>query len=152
MGGKTDGDTDTSSYLDIAAFIKSNGASPKQDLKELWKRTVFNIAGSNTDNHLRNHGFLLANQGWRLSPMYDVNPNIYGNALSLNISTDDSSANFDLAVETAQYYYVDIRDAKNMVENIKKTVSENWRTLASGYGLSRSAINRMEPAFIMEYK
>jgi len=151
MLGKTDGDADGVSYLDIAAFIKSNGASPKQDLKELWRRIVFNMAVSNTDDHLRNHGFLLMKNGWTLSPMYDVNPNIYGNTLSLNVNMDDSSISFELAIETAQYYDIGLNDAKNTVEEIQKTVNKNWRTLALNYGLSRSAINRMESAFAMGY-
>lgn len=80
MLGKTDGasGSDGTSYLDIASFIKSNGAAPNKDLKELWKRIVFNMAVSNTDDHLRNHGFLLTSDGWRLSPLYDVNPSLYG--------------------------------------------------------------------------
>jgi len=147
MLGKTDGDTDGISYLDIAAFIKSNGASPKQDLKELWKRIVFNMAVSNTDDHLRNHGFLLTKNGWTLSPMYDVNPNIYGNTLSLNVSTDDNSISFTLAIDTAQYYDININDAESTVEEIQKTISKNWRILASNYGLSRNTISRMEAAF-----
>jgi len=150
--GKTDGDTDGLSYLDIAAFIKSNGASPKQDLEELWKRIVFNMAVSNTDDHLRNHGFILKNHGWVLSPMFDVNPNIYGNTLSLNVSNNDSSINFELSIETARYYGIGIQDAKAIVESIRKTVSDNWRLLAGAHNLSREAINRMEPAFAMEYK
>jgi serine/threonine-protein kinase HipA len=151
--GKTDGEgAEGVSYLDIATFIKSNGASPEQDLRELWKRVVFNMAVSNTDDHLRNHGFLLAENGWTLSPMYDVNPNIYGNALSLNVSTDDSSVNFELAIETAKYYEVSLDEAKNTVAEISRIVSENWREVAEEYGLGRSAISRMEPAFAMEYK
>jgi len=151
--GKTDGEgAEGTSYLDIAAFIKSNGASPEQDLRELWKRVVFNMAVSNTDDHLRNHGFLLAENGWTLSPMYDVNPNIYGNALSLNVSTDDSSVNFELAIETAKYYDVSLDEAKSIVAEISGIVSENWRSVAGEYGLSRSSISRMEPAFAMEYK
>ena len=147
--GKTDGDdTADVSYLDIASFIKSNGASPKQDLKELWKRVVFNMAVSNTDDHLRNHGFLLADNGWSLSPMYDVNPNIYGNSLSLNISSDDNAIDFDLAAETARYYNIDSREAESLIADIRKTVSGNWRAIAANYGLSRSAINNMEPAFV----
>ena len=68
--GKTDGASaaDGSSYLDLAAFIRANGASPRQDLAELWKRIVFSMAVSNTDDHLRNHGFLLTPTGWRLAP------------------------------------------------------------------------------------
>ena len=151
--GKTDGDgAESVSYLDMAAFIKSNGASPKQDLKELWRRIVFNMAVSNTDDHLRNHGFLLTDNGWTLSPQYDVNPNIYGNALSLNVSTDDNAINFDLAVETAEYYDIGLQDAKNTVADIKIIVSNEWRIIAAGYGLSRTVVNRMEPAFKMEYK
>jgi len=150
--GKTDGDTDDVSYLDIASFIKANGATPKQDLEELWKRIVFNMAVSNTDDHLRNHGFILKETGWTLSPMYDVNPNIYGNALSLNVSRDDNSIRFDLAIETAQYYGIDPQDAQTSVKRIQKTVSDNWRQLAADCSLSRDAINRMEPAFAMKYK
>ena len=151
--GKTDGvGAEGVSYLDIATFIKSNGASPKEDLRELWKRIVFNMAVSNTDDHLRNHGFILTKYGWTLSPMYDVNPNIYGDSLSLNVSTDDNTIDFELALETARYYDVGMEDAKNIVADIQKIVFENWQTLAVNYGLSRSEISRMEPAFAMEYK
>ena len=85
--GKTDGASaaDGSSYLDIAAFIKSYGAQPKKDLGELWKRIVFNMAVTNTDDHLRNHAFILTDKGWILSPLYDVNPVPYGDELSLSL-------------------------------------------------------------------
>ena len=150
---KTDGDgADNVSYLDLAYFIKANGAFPKQDLEELWKRLVFNIAVSNNDDHLRNHGFLLSKNGWTLSPQFDVNPNIYGNTLSLNVTSDNNAASFELALETAEYYGVDMRSAENTLADIKKTVTQNWRVLAADYGLSRGAIDRMEPAFKMEYK
>ncbi len=82
----------------------TDGASPREDLTELWKRVVFSIAVSNTDDHLRNHGFLLTDGGWRLSPMYDVNPSIYGNSLSLAISREDAAMDFELAIDTAKYY------------------------------------------------
>ena len=148
--GKIDGDdAEGTSYLDIASFIKSNGAFPKQDLYELWRRIVFSIAVSNTDDHLRNHGFLLTDYGWTLSPMYDVNPTIYGNTLFLNINTHDNSAKFDLALETAEFYDIDINNARTAASDIRKTVQENWRTLAVDYKLSKIAIDRMEPAFSM---
>ena len=121
-------------------------------MAELWKRIIFSIAISNTDDHLRNHGFLLTDCGWTLSPLFDVNPTIYGDSLSLNISTSDSSANFDLALETAEYYNLTLPDAKTIVAEMQHIVSENWRTLAKKYGLSRSAIQYMEPAFDMRYK
>jgi serine/threonine-protein kinase HipA len=151
--GKTDGDgAESASYLDMASFIKSNGASPIQDLKELWKRIVFNMAVSNTDDHLRNHGFLLTEHGWKLSPMYDVNPNIYGNTLSLNVSADDNSISFDLAVKMAKYYEIGANDAKKTVADIMGTVLRNWRDLAADYGLNKDAADRMAPAFAPEYK
>jgi len=146
--GRTDGDgADETSYLDIASFIKSNGSLPREDLRELWNRIVFNMAVSNTDDHLRNHGFLLTENGWVLSPMYDVNPNIYGNTLSLSVSPGDNSISFDLAVETAQYYEVGLREAKNTVSEITRRISENWKEIAAGYGLSKNDITRMKPAF-----
>ena len=146
--GKSDGSGALgSSYLDIVSFIKSNGASPKKDLTELFRRIVFNIAVSNTDDHLRNHGFLLGKQGWTLSPQYDVNPDIYGDCLSLNISADDNSLNFELAVETSEYYEIKTKDARVIVSEIQKTVAENWRSLAAVHGLSKNAVSYMEPAF-----
>ena len=151
--GKTDGEgAEDAGYLDIASFVKSRGASPKQDLRELWRRIVFNMAVSNTDDHLRNHGFLLTDRGWTLSPAYDVNPNIYGNRLSLNVNMDDNLISFASALETAEFYEIDIRDAENTVSGIKSTVRDNWRPLASFYGLSSGAISRMAPAFDMEFK
>ncbi len=89
--GKSDGAnaTDGSGYLDIAGVIRKNSMMPKKDLQELWRRIVFNMAVSNTDDHLRNHGFIMGKEGWQRSPMYDVNPNIYGDSLSLNVDTDN---------------------------------------------------------------
>ena len=145
--GKTDGDHDAS-YLDIASFIRANGATPQKDLKELWKRVVFNMAVSNVDDHLRNHGFLLGPKGWELSPLYDVNPSMYGNALSLNVSQYDGSIDFDLALQTAECYDIAYADAQQYIKETKEIVDRNWRTLAANYGLSRSEIERMEPAFM----
>src|SRR5574344_499845 len=91
--GKTDEDSSSTgtSYLDIADFIKSNSVHAQKDLKELWKRILFNVLVSNTDDHLRNHGFLLENNGWSLAPLFGAKPNPDGKFLSLNISHDDNS-------------------------------------------------------------
>ena len=144
--GKTDGD-DTAGYLDLVSFIKANGCAPKKDLVELFARVVFSIAVSNTDDHLRNHGFLLSNDGWRLSPMFDVNPNIYGNTMALNINGYDNTMDFELVKDTAQYYGISSVEAADIILSTKKTVADNWRKQAEGYRLSRSAIRDMEPAF-----
>ena len=84
----------------------ANAATPKKDIQELWKRIVFSMAVSNTDDHFRNHGFILEEKGWVLSPMYDVNPDIYGEFLSLNVDEDNSAIDFDLAIEAAPYYEI----------------------------------------------
>ena len=147
--GKTDGASaaDGTSYLDIAAFIKSYGAQPKQDLIELWKRIVFNMAVSNTDDHLRNHAFIFTENGWRLSPLYDVNPVPYGDELSLNVDEADNRINIDLAIETAVRFGISRTDATNDAKDILVIVRENWEKLATAYGLSRRLIEEMRPAF-----
>lgn len=104
--GKNDGANaaDSSSYLEIVSFIKKYGAEPKKDLLELWRRIVFNMAVSNTDDHLRNHGFILKNEGWTLSPLYDVNPNEDGDSLSLNVDEYNNLIDFGLALSVAGWF------------------------------------------------
>ena len=149
MLGKQDGAgaSDGSGYLDIAAFLKANGANPQGDLLELWKRIVFNMAVSNTDDHFRNHGFLLEKEGWVLSPLYDVNPDIYGDYLSLNIDSAYSAIDFDLAIDAARYYGIKEKLAVQTVQDIRETVKANWQSLAKKYRISRGEIERMSPAF-----
>ena len=151
--GKTDGASaaDGTSYLDMAAFIKSYGAQPKQDLIELWKRIVFNMAVTNTDDHLRNHAFILTGQGWMLSPLYDVNPVPYGDELSLNVDEEDNSISIELAVSVAVRFGISETAAKGYAKDILTTVRENWEKTASGYGLSRRQIEEMRPAFSVCY-
>lgn len=152
--GKTDGASaaDGSSYLDIAAFIKSYGAQPKKDLGELWKRIVFNMAVTNTDDHLRNHAFILTDKGWILSPLYDVNPVPYGDELSLNVDEEDNSISIDLAVQTAVRFGISESDAEAQAEEILKIVRDNWEKTATGYGLTRRQIEEMRPAFSACYE
>ncbi len=149
MLGKTDGASaaDGTSYLELVSFLKANGANPKADLIELWKRIVFNMAVSNTDDHLRNHGFVLTKTGWRLSPLYDVNPVPEGNELSLCVNEYDPTISVELAVETARYYGISETEAENMAAEILQTVRTKWEQLAVFHGLSRGAIEQMRPAF-----
>lgn len=107
---------------------------------------------SNTDDHLRNHGFLLTPKGWRLSPMYDVNPDIYGEMLSLNVDESNSIIDVELAIETAKFYGLSIKEAKCIAEDMKMTVIENWESIAAEYGLSRDEREYMRPAFTEAYK
>ena len=146
--GRTDGDNNATecSYLDLAQFIIQHGASPNEDLEELWRRIVFNIAISNTDDHLRNHGFLLTPQGWKLSPAYDINPNPGGHGLALNISTSDNSLNIDLALSVAPQFRVKMPQAKETVTKIGRIVS-HWREIALKLKIHRAEIENMTPAF-----
>ena len=147
--GKTDGmaAAEGVSYLDLAEFIRANGAQPKQDLEELWRRIVFNMAVSNTDDHLRNHGFLLTANGWFISPMYDVNPVPEGNVLALNVTDTDNSISFDLAIETASFYGLSKDKGSHIVNQTVSLVKENAEAIAHHYGIKRSEFDRIRPAF-----
>ena len=150
MLGKVDGASahDGTSYLEIADFIIKNGAKPKGDLTELWKRIVFNMAVSNTDDHLRNHGFILSKNGWRLSPAYDMNPNPAGEGLALNVSENDNSIDINLALSTHKFYQLEKDEAEKIASEICLAVSRNWEKTASKQGISRIMIELMRPAFV----
>ncbi len=149
MLGKTDGASaqDGASYLDIASFLRANGVSPKEDLLELWKRIVFNMAITNSDDHLRNHGFLLQRGGWRLSPLYDVNPVPYGDTLALNIDANDNAISLELAIDSAPYYGLTKDLAESLAKGILSAIKQNWERLAKSNGLSHGAVENMRPAF-----
>ena len=107
------------------------------------------MAVSNTDDHFRNHGFILEKSGWKLSPLYDVNPDIYGNYLSLNVNSEESDLDFELAIRTSAYYGLDEKKAKEIVNEIAENVRDNWKIIAQKYGINRSEIERMRPAFMI---
>ena len=134
------------SYLEIAEFIKFSGASNKEDLHQLWRRIVFNIAISNTDDHLRNHGFILTGKGWRLSPAFDVNPSIDKTGLALNIDTDSNALDFDLAYSVGEYFMLDTEGMDKILQEVKSGV-EGWRKLALAIGITKSEQDRMSAAF-----
>ncbi len=152
--GKLDGASaaDGTSYLDIVSFINSYGAKPKADLLELWKRIVFNMAVSNTDDHLRNHAFIYTKNGWVLSPLYDVNPVPYGEDLSINVNETDNTISIDLAIDTAPHFGIDETEAKKLADEIISVVKNNWEKLAQKYGIPRGKIEDMRDAFKECYK
>jgi serine/threonine-protein kinase HipA len=135
------------SYLDLAEFIMRNGAAVTEDLAELWRRIVFNICVSNTDDHLRNHGFLLApNEGWRLAPAYDMNPNPQGKGLTLNIAGNDNRLDLDLALEVANSFRLTLSDAERQMAVIRGAVGQ-WRLMAAQKRLSKTEQDDMASAF-----
>lgn len=148
--GYSDG-ADTSigvSYLELVDFIIKNGANVTNDLKQLWKRIVFSICVSNTDDHLRNHGFLLTEKGWLLSPAYDINPVETGSGLKLNISEDDNALDLELALQVAPYFRIDNNEAKRIIAKVLDIIS-NWRNVANKYNISRLEQENKANAFII---
>jgi serine/threonine-protein kinase HipA len=143
--GYSDG-AESVSYLNLAEFIMQNGANVKDDLEELWRRIVFNISVKNTDDHLRNHGFLLTPQGWMLSPAFDVNPVYHGRGLTLNISETDNSLDFDLASSVAKYFRVSANKATTIISKVKQAASK-WRKVSKTYNIPAGEQDLMAQAF-----
>lgn len=139
MLGYNDGQDheDGISYLELVEFLQNNGARVNQDLEELWRRIVFSICVSNTDDHLRNHGFMLSEDGWVLSPAYDINPVETGAGLKLNISDQDNSLELDLAMEVHEFFRLSEKGAHTIIKNVKNAV-RNWRKLANKFGISKA--------------
>jgi serine/threonine-protein kinase HipA len=131
--GRSDGEPGAS-YLDIAGFIMQQGSNADTNLEELWRRIVFSIAVKNTDDHLRNHGFMLHQGGWKLSPAYDINPVPHGNGLTLNISSADNSLDYGLALSVANYFRVNTEKAETIIDGVKKVVSD-WRKTAKHFNI-----------------
>jgi len=135
------------SYLEIAEFIMRHGATPQADLAELWRRIVFNICVSNTDDHLRNHGFILATkEGWRLSPAYDMNPNPQGDGLTLNITENDNRLDLGLALEVAESFHLELSHAQELLEVVCHAVKQ-WRQVATRQKISKMEQEKMALAF-----
>jgi serine/threonine-protein kinase HipA len=144
-------DNETRSYLEIVDALRQHGAAPKADMEALWRRVVFNILISNTDDHLRNHGFLYAGQeGWRLSPAYDLNPvptDMKPRILATAINEEDNTASLALAMEVAGYFDLDAAKAREVAVQVGKAVSK-WRDEAAQHGLTKAEIDRMASAFV----
>ncbi|WP_282036292.1 type II toxin-antitoxin system HipA family toxin [Saccharicrinis aurantiacus] len=152
MLGYNDGQdhNDGASYLELVEFIQNQGANIANDLEQLWRRIVFSICVSNTDDHLRNHGFLLTEKGWILSPAYDINPVETGTGLKLNISDDDNSLDFDLALEVSQFFRLTDERANEILQEVKSAISQ-WRAIATKYNISRNEQELKAMAFKDNY-
>jgi serine/threonine-protein kinase HipA len=142
--------TSTASYLDIVDVIENFGANVDKDLQQLWRRIVFNISVSNTDDHLRNHGFLLTEKGWKLSPAYDLNPSIDKNGLALNIDMDDNALNFELAMSVGGFFRLSESEMDNIIKEVLSVV-RGWKSAAKQIGISNREQLLMESAFNTDY-
>jgi serine/threonine-protein kinase HipA len=145
-------DQEPRSYLEIAEVIRRFGAKTRADLAELWRRMVFNILISNTDDHLRNHGFLYAGGGgWTLSPAYDLNPvpvEVKPRFLSTAIGEDpnDTTASLVLAMEVAEYFDLGEEEARSTASEVAQ-VTRQWADRAQEMGIPGTEINLISSAF-----
>jgi len=143
-------DRETRSYFELADALRQHGAAPRADMQDLWRRIVFSVLISNTDDHLRNHGFLYQDQdGWRLAPAYDLNPvpvDIKPRVLTTAISEDDTTASLDLALGVAEYFELTPAEARVIAGQVGIAVGR-WRAEAAALGLARTDIDRMASAF-----
>lgn len=136
----------TPSYLEIADFIQNKCVNITANLHQLWRRIVFNIAISNTDDHLRNHGFVLTDAGWELSPAYDINPSVDKDGLAMNIDTDDNTLDYGLAKSVGAYYRLSDGEMDAIINEVMAAVSQ-WRSVAAKLGISRGEQELMQGAF-----
>ena len=134
------------SYLELVSFIRQYGSRPSIDLLELWKRIAFFVCVSNTDDHLRNHGFILTESGWSLAPAFDINPNPYGGGLTLNISETDNSQNLGLVSAVSEDFGVSAFLRKSVLNDIKSAI-QTWREEANLLKIPREEQERMSSAF-----
>jgi serine/threonine-protein kinase HipA len=143
-------DDEARSYLEFVDVLRQHGAAPKQDMHALWRRIVFSILISNTDDHLRNHGFLWEGPaGWRLSPAYDLNPvpaDIKPRVLTTAIDLEDGTASLKLAYDVADYFELTTKEARAIARDVGNAVA-TWREEALGLGVSKAEIDRMASAF-----
>lgn len=141
-------ESEGTSYIEIAEFIQRNGAAGHiaHDLMQLFRRVAFNAAVGNRDDHLRNHGFLLTAQGWRLAPAFDVNPNIDKAEHVLNLDGADNTPSLATVIETAPWYGLSKDEGRGIVAQILK-VAQGWRTAATKAGIARADIELTAVAF-----
>ena len=143
-------DHEARSYLEIADAIQRYGAAPTEDLHELWRRILFSILISNTDDHLRNHGFLYeGNRGWRLSPAYDLNPvpvQFRPRILSTLIDEQNGDASLDLALSVAEYFRLSPTQARRTAYEVGRAVAR-WREEATTLGIAAAEMDTVASAF-----
>jgi serine/threonine-protein kinase HipA len=147
LTGKTDGQA--ASYLDLAEAIADHGAPGfiDEDLEQLFRRIVFNILVSNRDDHLRNHGFLRSDRGWRLAPAFDLNPSPAKAEHELSINENLPVPDVALALETAPFYRVSKTRARQVVDEVAEAVG-SWRRLAAEIHFPDHEVELMAQAFV----
>lgn len=146
--GRQDGDdaSEGASYIELADLLIQAGAVTNADLEQLWRRIVFFLCVSNTDDHLRNHAFVLTERGWRLAPAYDMNPVPHASGLTLNISETDNSLDLELAYSVRDVFRIAPDRSRTIVHEVVEAV-QTWREVVTQLGIPRAEQDVMRPAF-----
>lgn len=132
-------------YTDIVDFIVRCGCDVKNNLEELYRRVAFNIIVGNSDDHFRNHGFILTQKGWSLSPAYDINPTLYEEQ-SLLINRETNKSDLDILLKSAGEYMLSADVAARIIAEVK-TSMKTWRGEAAKLKLSRRDADMFAPRF-----
>ena len=142
--GLQDGDNASSGYgyLDIVDFILRHSGDTEQNLRDLYRRVAFNICIGNSDDHFRNHGFLLTRKGWTLSPAYDMNPTLSSHQ-SLLINSTTSEANLGILLEASDEYMLPREVARSIIDEVREAL-DDWQSLANRLGISQREISFFE--------
>jgi serine/threonine-protein kinase HipA len=143
------GEGDQRSYLEIAEVIEERSTAATAELRQLWRRIAFSILISNTDDHLRNHGFLHERaESWALSPAFDLNPNPQPGPKELSTAIDfsDTHASVDTLMGAAGSFRLNVKQATEVLAQVNRAVG-GWRLVAASHGLNQTDIDAMEPAF-----
>ena len=150
LTGYHESESSKCSYMNIAEAIRVYGSRPKADLLELWKRMVFNILCNNTDDHLRNHGFLWDGKGYRLSPLYDVVPfiqNSYSRYLALGVGVNGREASVKNALSEIDSFGIRKKDAEIIARTMQQLVKNSWADIFKSCGAGVTDIKKYAGCF-----
>jgi serine/threonine-protein kinase HipA len=141
------------SYLELAEFLARRGDPDRiqEDLEQLFRRVVFNVAVGNRDDHLRNHGFILGKRGWRLSPAFDVNPSIDKATHVLNIDDVDNRPSLETVSATAAFYRLTPNRARGLIDEVVNVVAD-WKVVARRAKIAAADIELSASAFYAHEK
>jgi len=134
------------SYLELVDLLQSRGANTQADCEQLFRRVLFNILVHNTDDHLRNHGFFIDEDGIRLSPAYDMNPSVDRQELTLAINEVETACDVAIAIEASHSYGLTTREADNTLNQVRNAVAE-WRNEATLLNIPKAEQDLMAAAF-----
>ena len=149
MVGATDGSE--ADVLDLADVTERYCVDAQKGLRDLFLRLAFDICSSNTDNHLRNYGFLLAQEGWTPAPSFDVNPDIEKTQMSLSMDgSPDKNPGTLLGIAT--FFRLSKDEGRNIIRYVQETIRDHWKEEASRAGIPRNEQNRLEEAFALSYE